>query len=103
MANKEARRKRKLRKKLSGERVIYFTIALILLAIPVCNVYTKAILSESNIALEEVKSDIKEQENLNEGLKMQISELASLDTVQSVAMENGLKFQNDNIKVVTNE
>ncbi len=103
MANKVAKKKKKLRKIFRGERAIYFTIALILLAIPVCNVYTKAILSETNIALEEMKSDIKEQESLNEGLKMEISELASLDTIQEIAAEEGLTYQNGNIKAVTNE
>lgn len=103
MANKVARKKQKIKKKIRGERAIYFTLALILLAIPVCNVYTKAILSESNIALEEIKSDIKEQENLNESLRMEISELASLDTIQIIAAEQELTYQNSNIKVVTNE
>ena len=102
MANKVAKKKKKLRKIFRGERAIYLTIALILLAIPVCNVYTKAILSESNIALEEIKSEIKTQENMNDSLKMQISELASLDKIQEVASENGLTYQNNNIKVVTN-
>lgn len=86
-----------------SEKVIYFILALILLAIPVCNVYTKAILSESNIELEEIKSAIKEQKNINDSLKMEISELASLDTIQSIAAEKGLTYQNVNIKVVTNE
>lgn len=103
MANKVAKKKKKLRKIFRGERAIYLTLALILLAIPVCNVYTKAILSETNIALEEIKSDIKEQESLNEGLKMEISELASLDTIQEIAAEEGLTYQNGNIKAVTNE
>ena len=103
MANKIAKKKNKLKKKLRGERIIYFTLAFILLAIPVCNVYTKAILSESNIALEEMKSDIKEQENINDSLKMEISELASLDTIQSIAAEVGLTYKNVNIKVVSNE
>ena len=62
------------------------------------------ILSESNIALEEIKSDIKEQERLNESLKMEISELASLETIQDVVDEKGLSYQSNNIKVVvTNE
>ena len=103
MANKVARKKRKMQRKARGERVIYFTLALILLAIPVCNVYTKAILSETNIALEEMKNSIKEQEGINDSLKMEISELASLDKIQIVATENGLSYQNANIKVVTNE
>lgn len=103
MANKVAKKKRKLQQKVRGERVIYFTLALILLAIPVCNVYTKAILSETNIALEEIKSDIKEQEQLNESLRTEIDVLASYDSMQEIAVQNGLSYQNDNIKVVTSE
>jgi cell division protein FtsL len=34
---------------------------------------------------------------------MQISELASLDTIQDVANQNGLVYSNGNIKVVTNK
>lgn len=95
--------KKKVKKSfIKGEGIIWLTLALILLAIPVCNVYTKAILSESNIALEEIKSEIKTQSNMNDSLKMQISELASLDKIQVVANENGLSYQNNNIKVVTN-
>jgi len=103
MANKEYKKQKKLKKKLRGEGAIYIAIILILLAIPICSVYTKAILSESNIALEEKKNSIKEQEDINDSLKMEISELASLDTIQTVATENGLTYQNDNIKVVTSE
>ena len=103
MANKQVKKQKRLRKILRGERAIYLTLALILLAIPVCNVYTKAILSESNIALEEKKSEIRKQEDINDSLKMEISELASLDTIQNVATEYGLTYQNENIKVVTND
>ena len=91
------------RKKRTGIKIIYLVLALILLAIPVCNVYTKAILSESNIALEEKKSEIRNQEDINDSLKMEISELASLDTIQNVATQYGLTYQNENIKVVTND
>ena len=99
MSLKSSKKKRKNR----GDTKVFVVLAVILLAIPICNVYTKAILSETNIALEEVKSDIKNQENINESLKMEISELASLDKIQSVAGENGLKYQNGNIKVVTTD
>lgn len=98
-----ANNKKKVKRKSTGEGLIYLILLLILLAIPICDVYTKAILSESNIALEEVKSDIKEQENLNNSLKMEISELASLDTIQEIADANGLTYKNGNIKVVANE
>ena len=103
MANKDARKKRKMIKKLRGEASIILAIIMTLLAIPVSMVYTQAMLSESNIELEAMKSEVKEQENLNESLKMQISELASLDTIQDVANENGLVYTNGNIIVVTNK
>ena len=103
MANKEARKKKRFVKKLRGEVSIIIAIVLTVLAIPVSMVYTQAMLSESNIELEAMKSEVKEQESLNESLKMQISELASLDTIQDVANENGLVYTNGNIKVVTNK
>ena len=103
MANKEARKKKKFVKKLRGEVSIIIAIVLTVLAIPVSMVYTQAMLSESTIELEAMKSEVKEQESLNESLKMQISELASLDTIQDVANENGLVYTNGNIKVVTNK
>ena len=97
------KKSRKVNKKVNKDKFFWLTILVILLAIPVCNVYTKAILSETNIALEEIKSDIKEQENLNESLKAEIDVLASYDAMQQIATENGLTYQNDNIKVVMNE
>ena len=50
-----------------------------------------------------MKNEVQEQEHLNESLKMQISELASLDTIQDVANEKGLVYTNGNILVVTNK
>ncbi len=103
MTNKVVKKKKKIKKSIKAERTIIFIMLAIFAAIPTCNVYTKARLSETNIALEEVKNDIKDQERINESLKMEISELASLDTIQEVADAHGLTYQNGNIKVVTNE
>ena len=85
------------------EKLMFAILVVVLLAIPICNVYTKAMLSESNIKLEQVKHDIKHQEKINESLRTEISELASLDKIRDVASEEGLSYQNNNIKVVTNK
>ncbi len=82
------------------DRLFLFTILGIFLMIPISSVYMKAILSETNIELEKIKMNIAEQEKANEGLRMEINELASLDKIQSVAQENGLSYNNDNVKVV---
>lgn len=92
-----------VKRRFNKEKLFWLSILTILLAIPIANVYTIAMLSESNIKLEQIKSDIKNQEKVNESLKMEISELASLDKIQDIALENGLSYQNGNIKVVTSE
>ena len=100
---KETQKKKKKTPQNRKEKIMFAILLAVLLAIPIMNVYTKAILSESNIRLEQVKNDIKRQEKENESLKTEISELASLDKIRDVANEEGLSYQNNNIKVVSNE
>lgn len=85
---------------LKVEKILYGLLFLLVIAVPIANVFTKALLSESNIEVEQLKSKINKQTNLNESLSMQINELASLDKIQEVAKEAGLTYNNDNIKVV---
>ncbi len=68
---------------------------------PASWVYTKALLSESNIELERIKSKIDKQNDRNEALGMQIDELASIDNIQSIASLAGLSYNNNNIKNIT--
>jgi cell division protein FtsL len=82
------------------DRLFLFAILAIFLMIPISSVYMKAILSETNIELEKLKTNINTQKKTNEGLRMEINELASLDKIQSVATEHGLSYNNDNVKVV---
>ena len=82
------------------EILLWGVVALLLIAIPISNVYVKAVLSETNIALQSAKDDLEKQANTNEGLKMEINELASLDKIQLVANENGLSYNNNNVIVV---
>ena len=65
---------------------------------PATFVYTKAILSKSNIKLEKIESKIAAQQDRNEALGMQIDELASIDNIQDIASLSGLSYNNNNIK-----
>ncbi len=87
---------------IKGEKILYLLLILLVIAVPISNVFIKALLSESNIEVEQLKSKIDKQTNLNEGLNMQINELASLDKIQEVAKNIGLSYNNDNIKVINN-
>ena len=92
-----------MKKKKNNYRILWILVVVLFLAIPVCDVYTKAILSQTNIELEQTRNKIKEQEGINDSLKMEIGELASLDKIQEVAEQNGLTYQNNNITVVSDK
>lgn len=87
-------------KLLKGEKFMYFLLVALLIAIPVFNVYTKSMLSETNNKLEKVKKNIERQELVNQGLSMQIDELASLENIESIAETYGLSYNNSNIKTI---
>ena len=88
-------------KLLKGEKFMFFLVVLFgFVIMPASWVYTKALLSETNIELEKVRTKINRQNNTNEALAMQIDELASIDNIQNIASENGLSYNNSNIKTI---
>lgn len=94
---------KKTRKKVKVrfiDRVIIGLILFIAISGPVLVVYSKSVLSKSNIELERIKNKIEKQETINESISMKINELASLTNIQDIAREFGLSYQNDNIIVV---
>ena len=91
-------RKKKHVKVLKGEKIVYVLIAIIVFMFPISTVFTKAVLSETNISLERMKTRVTKQEEVNESLSMQVDELASLDKIQEVAANKGLSYNNTNIK-----
>lgn len=97
---------RKVKKKLKMskfEKLIY-TLALFLLVIsPVSIVFSKATLANINYEVEKQKQEIEKQKKTNESLAMTIDELASLTKIQQVAEEQGLSYNNNNIKTVTED
>ncbi len=95
--------KAKTIKILKGEKLLYIILFFLVISVPISNVFIKALLSETNIQVEQMKSKIEKQKNINESLNMQINELASLDKIQEVAKNIGLSYNNDNIKVVNDD
>lgn len=97
-----SKNKKKL-KLLKGEKFMYCLLVVLLLAIPMFNVYTSSLLSETNNEVEKLKNNIESQELTNQSLSMQIDELASLENIKKIAEEYGLSYINDNIKIVSAE
>ncbi len=80
------------------EKLFYSFAILLVVALPFTVVFLQATLSKVNVQVEQVKKQIKTQEKKNESLSMKINELASLDKIIEVAHEQGLSYNNDNIK-----
>lgn len=97
MKKSTTNKKLKLKK---GEKLIIAILAILAIMTPIMVVYTSACLSSSNIEVEKMKKKIEKQENVNSSLSMQVDELASLSTIQDVAKNNGLSYNNDNIIVI---
>ena len=97
-------KKVKKRVKISKfEKLLYtFTVFLIVIS-PISIVFSKATLAEINFLVEKQKREIEIQKKTNESLAMTIDELASLTKIQEVAREQGLSYNNNNIKTVTEE
>ena len=97
-------RKVKKRLKMSKFERLLYTLALFLLVIsPISIVASKATLAKINFEVEKQKKLIAEQEKVNESIAMTIDELASLTKIQEVAAEQGLSYNNNNIKTVTED
>lgn len=88
-------------KLLKGEKMMYVLLVFLLISIPLFNVYTSSLLSETNNEVEKLKKNIERQELVNQGLSMQIDELASLENIQSIASDYGLSYNNSNIKTIS--
>lgn len=95
--------KKQVKKKLKMskfERFLYTLAVFLLLASPISIVFSKATLAKVNFEVEQEKKKIEKQEKTNEGLSMTIDELASLTKIQQVAEEQGLTYNNNNIKTI---
>jgi len=90
--------------KISKFEKLLYTLAIFLLVIsPVSIVFSKATLAEINFEVEKQKKEIESQKKTNESLAMTIDELASLTKIQAVAEEQGLRYNNSNIKTVVED
>ena len=93
------RKNKKGKPKYSKFEKLLYTLAIFLVALsPLIIVFGKSTLSEVNYEVEKIKNEIKSQEKQNESLQMKINELASLENIQKVIEDEGLAYNNDNIK-----
>ena len=84
------------------EKMLIKLCTVVLLLFPVTVVLSKAALSNMNLEVEKLKRNINVQKNSNESLTMKVNELKSLANIDVVAESEGLSYNSDNIKVISN-
>ena len=98
------KKQRKKQLKMSKKERFLYTIAVFLLLVsPISIVFSKATLAKINFEVEQQKQQIKLQQKTNESISMTIDELASLTKIQEVAEEQGLSYNNNNIRIITED
>lgn len=100
------KKKIKVKKKVKltrFEKILYVFAIIMLVISPVSVVFSKATLSKVNFEVEKQKKEIESQKKTNESISMTINELASLSKIQQVAQEQGLSYNNSNIKTIIEE
>ena len=85
------------------ERLLYTLAIFLVVMSPISIVFSKATLSKINFEVEKQKKEIEAQRKKNESIAMTIDELASLTKIQEVAEQQGLSYNNNNIKTVQDE
>jgi len=99
-------KKKRIKKRLKMskfEKFIYSLAIFLLVISPVSIVFSQSTLAKVNFEVEKQKKEISAQKKTNESLSMTIDELASLTKIQEVAEQQGLSYNNNNIKSVSNE
>lgn len=94
-------KKDKTAKLIKKERKFTTVGAILLFGLWVLSFFAKNTLSSVNIEVERLSREVKNQKETNQSLTMKINELASLENVNAVANQEGLAYNNGNIRIIT--
>lgn len=91
---------KKIRKNNKKEKILYRCFVMTTVFLVVGIIYSKATLSKINLEIQELNDIIKDESEDNQSLAMKINEMVSLDKIREVSSEQGLTYNNNNIKSV---
>ena len=94
------KKKKRVNKDLRREKFIYRSFAILTVFLIVGIIYSRAMLSKINLEVQDINNKISMETDDNQSLAMKINEMVSLEKIQQVSSELGLKYDNDNIRSV---
>ncbi len=90
----------KKRRKQRREKTLYKLFVVVSIFLVLGIIYSRAALGKINLEIQELSDIIKEESDDNQSLAMKINEMVSLDKIREVSNEQGLTYNNNNIKSV---
>ena len=87
--------------KTKGEGLLKTLTVIFFMGFLLSTFVMSAKVQSSNSELQRLKSKVESQEKMNLSMQMKINELASLDNALEVADANDLKYNNNNIRVIS--
>ncbi len=94
------KKKKRVNKELKREKAIYKGFAILTVVLVIGIIYSRASLSKINLEVQALNDKINLESDGNQSLAMKINEMVSLEKIQQVSNELGLKYDNDKIKSV---
>ena len=91
---------KKKNKKYRKEKTLYRLFIVVSIFLVLGIIYSRAALGKINLEIQELSDIIKEENDDNQSLAMKINEMVSLDKIREVSSEQGLTYNNKNIKSV---
>lgn len=84
----------------SVERGMYKFLLVVTVMLVVLIVFSETALARKNIDVQKLDKEVKEQQKVNDSLKMKIDEMTSLDNINKISSEYGLSYNSDNIRTI---
>lgn len=93
-------KKKKKRGITRGEKMLYKLSTFMVIFLVIGIILSKSSLSQINVELQKLENQAANKNDENQSLVMKINEMVSLEKIKHISNEQGLTYNNANIKTV---
>lgn len=93
-------KKKKKRGITRGEKMLYKLSTFMVIFLVIGIILSKSSLSQINVELQKLENQVANKSDANQSLVMKINEMVSLEKIKHISNEQGLTYNNENIKTV---
>lgn len=93
-------KRKKKRGITKGEKILYRLSTFMVIFLVIGIILSKSSLSQINVELQKLENQVANKSDENQSLVMKINEMVSLEQIKHISNEQGLTYNNENIKTV---